>query len=350
MTSYTSSFGFGRAAALCLLPCMSVYAARILLEPLFNSDDGKSISKVCQQGSTLLGPAALRYTGVNALDEDMCILVTFMQKALDSHKAPFAAEFFASLGPAVILPAIEMRRAGYKASTVLSSMLVLGLIYQHLGAGVVLPLWWALHLLLSGLRNTTIPSHYAESAFAGYLLGYVALSIAMVTYQTVAITALWQTFPVCVVLVQMLYLGFHRSVSEVAPDSPYEVLQLIHVTSFCWSAVTHASTLFQALTSPAPLDALKYAFHPTYSPAFLGPVTALAQEFLKWDAIFIVGSTLFAGLWLLRGVRPKLLATAWFLVGSLCFGTGAGLAGVWMWREKVLEEDRRALVGQQKRD
>lgn len=329
---------------------MSFYAVRLLLEPLFTSEGDSPISLVCQQGSALRGPAGIRYTGIGALDQDMCFLVTFIREALDSHRAPFMAEIFASLGPAVILPTIEMRRAGFRTSTVLVSMVVLGVLYQHLGAGVILPLWWALHLLLSGLHAIPLHPHYVESTFIGYLLGYVALSVAMVTYQTVAITALWQTFPVCIVLIQLLYLGFQRSAPEQVPDSPYEVLQLIHVTSFCWSAITHAFTLFQALTSPSPLDSLKHAFHPTYSPDFLGPIPAIAQQFLKWDIIFIIGSTLFAGIWLMQGVRAKLLAAAWFLVGSVFFGAGAGLSGVWMWREKVLEEERRALVGRQKGD
>jgi hypothetical protein len=306
------------------------------------------IAEQCHPGGALADQSQ-RYTGYDALDERMCFLVTFMREAFDERSTPFMGELYSALGPAIVLPTIEMRRAGYRTSVTLACMLLLGVLYQNLGGGVILPLWWALHLSFSG-QTVPLHPHFAEATFIGHLLGYLVISVATVTYQTDATIAMWQLFPAFVVLVQLLYLGYQRNKAEDLPDCPYEVIQLIHVTNFCWSAIAHSYTVFQAFTSAAPLDFLKHSFYPTFSSVPLAPIPSFAQQFLKWDILFIISPTLFAGIWLLRGARPKLLAVGWFLAGSFCFGMGAGISGVWMWREKVLEEDRRAAVIQLKEE
>ncbi|KAG9125079.1 hypothetical protein FRC07_009044 [Ceratobasidium sp. 392] len=328
------------ALALCLLPCM----------PRAISGLSALVAEHCESGSALLVPGFLGQSGHKLLDAQMCTLVHFMREALDRGGAPFMSELFSALGPAVVLPTIEMRRAGYRTPVTLACMLILGALYQNYSGAVILPLWWMLHLLLSGQQTVPLHPHYAEATFVGYLLGYLVISVAMTVYQTNVLVGVWQLFPACVVLVQALYLGYLRSRVDDVPECPYEVLQLIHVTNFCWSAITHTYTLFQAFRSPAPLDSLKHSFYPNFSPVSLAPAPSFTQQFLKWDILFIVGSTLFAGILLLRGARAKLLAVGWFISGSLCFGLGAGLSGVWMWREKVLEEDRRALVAKLKED
>ncbi|KAG9096083.1 hypothetical protein FRC06_009064 [Ceratobasidium sp. 370] len=329
--------------------CAAVHA-RVLFQPLTIAGLDALASEHCQSGGALLVSSSQHHAGHKSLGAQMCTLIYFMREALDQHSAPFMPELLSALGPAVILPTIEMRRAGYRTSVTLACMLLLGVLYQNFSGAVILPLWWMLHLLLSGRQIVQLHPHYAEATFFGYVLGYLAVSVAMAVYQTYAIIGLWQLFPACVVLVQVLYLGYQRNRVDDVPDCPYEVLQLIHVTNFCWSAITHAYTLFQAFRSPIPLDSLKHSFYPSFSPASLAPAPLFTQQFLKWDILFIAGSTLFAGILLLRGTRAKLFAVGWFILGSLCFGMGAGLSGVWMWREKVLEEDRRASVAQLKQD
>lgn len=286
-------------------------------------------------------PARLVYTGYAAFDSSMCVIVAFMREALDEGRAKFFFEFYATFGPSAIIPFIEMRRAGYRIPVVLASMLVLGILYQFFSGAVILPLWWTLHLLSSGRNAVSLHPHYVEGTFIGYLLGYLVVSIVLVASQTIAANVVWQIFPVSIVAIQSLYLAYQRYAHGDAPECSYEVLQLIHITNFCWSTITHAYTLLLVLRSNAPLVSLKHAYYPTYSPSTLSQSTSAAQRFLKWDIIFITGTTLFAGLWLLRGVRPRLLATGWFLIGTLFFGGGAALSGIWIWREKVLEEDRR---------
>ncbi|CAE6436124.1 unnamed protein product, partial [Rhizoctonia solani] len=340
MPVHSRKSGICHVLAVFLLPCMSFCAARILFGLLRNSPK-PSFKEWCQEGDTSMTPARLAYIGHDAFDSRMCIIVAFMREALDGGRAKFFSEFYATFGPSAIAPFIEMRRAGYRIPVVLVSMLVLGILYQFLTGAVILPLWWTIHLLSSGRNAVALHPHYVEGTFIGYLFGYLFVSIALVTSQTIAVNVLWQIFPISIVIVQSFYLAYQRYAHGDAPECSYEVLQLIHITNFCWSTITHAYTAFQILRSNAPLDSLKHAYHPTFSPSSLSPPTSAAQRFLKWDIIFITGSTLFAGLWFLRGARPRLLAIGWFILGTLFFGGGAALSGIWMWREKVLEEDRR---------
>lgn len=267
-----------------------------------------------------------------------------MREALDDGRAPFFHEFFAAFGPSGIIPMIEMRRAGYQTFVVSASVLVLGALHQLFSGAVILPLWWTIHLLVSDFNSVSLHPHYVEGTFIGYLLGYLVVSVAQVIFQTIGIAVAWQIFPAFIVLIQALYLCFQNYARGETPDCSHDVLQLIHITNFCWSTITHAYTLFWVFSSSslAPFDALKHVFHPAFSSSSLRPMASLSQQFLKWDILFISGTTLLVGLSLLRGTRAKLLAFSWFMLGSLCFGMGAALSGIWMWREKVLEEDRRA--------
>lgn len=327
---------------------MSFYAARILFGMIF-SETGASFVKHCHD-SALATPAKLPYTGIDAVDHRMCVLVTFMNAALDDGRAYFFHEFYASFGPSAVIPFLEMRRVGYRLPVVFASMVFLGVLYQLFSGAVILPLWWTVHLLSSGLSAAPLHPHYVEGAFIAYLLGYLLVSVALVVYRSVAIGVAWQVFPASIVLIQILYLGYQHYANGDVPDCSHDLLQLVHITNFCWSAITHAFTLFRVFRSPAPFESLGHAYYPTFSPSSLGPMSSLAQSFLKWDILFISSTTLFAGLWLLRGTRPRILAIGWFVLGSLCFGMGAALSGIWMWREKVLEEDRRVRVQKPKEE
>ncbi|CAE6410870.1 unnamed protein product [Rhizoctonia solani] len=340
MLASTGKPDIWRILTLFLLPCMSFYAARTLLG-IFKDSPRPSFNEWCQKGGAPMTPARLSYIGHDAFDFRMCVIVAFMREALDDGRAKFFFEFYATFGPSAVLPFIEMRRAGYRVSVVLVSMLMLGTLYQIFSGAVILPLWWTIHLLSSGHNAVSLHPHYIEGTFIGYLLGYLLVSIALVVSQNIAVNVVWQIFPASIVSIQSLYLAYQHYARGDAPECSYEILQLVHITNFCWSAITHAYTLFQVLVSNEPLISLKHAYHPTFSPDTLSPATSMGQRFLKWDIIFITGATLFAGLWLLRGIRSKLLATGWFIIGTMFFGGGAALSGIWIWREKVLEEDRR---------
>ncbi|KAG8746096.1 hypothetical protein FRC10_006199 [Ceratobasidium sp. 414] len=224
------------------------------------------------------GPPTWEYTGYGGVDETLSLLINFFLQSFDHGRFALMPEFIASVGPAVVVPIIEMRRSGYHTAMVFVSMLVLGFIYQNFGAGVILPLWWAPYLWLSGQRTTPLQPQYAKATLAGYFLGFVAVSMAMIIYQTSGIIAIWQFFPGHILLVQVLSLGAQLPLA-VGGGSSYGILQAIHTLNFGWSAVTHAYTLFQAFNSSAPLDSLKDSYLPHYSSASVGRAAAFSQAF-----------------------------------------------------------------------
>ncbi|KAG9118928.1 hypothetical protein FRC07_006294 [Ceratobasidium sp. 392] len=283
-------------------------------------------------------PALWQYTGYDGADKTLSMLISFFLQSFDNGRFAFMPEFIASVGPAVIVPIIEMRRSGYQTTTVFVFTLVLGFFYQNFGAGVILPLWWALYLLVSGRGTTPLQPQYAKATLVGYFLGYVAISMAMTAFQTPGVIAAWQFCPAYVLVVQAISLGAQ---TEKASNSSYDTLQFIYTFNFGWSAVTHAYTLLKAFNSSTPLNSLMDFYMPNYSVS-TDPILVLFKAFCKWDHIYIAVTTLFVGLWYLRGTSQRLLALGWFVLGSLLFGTGAGLSGVWMMREKQLKEGEKA--------
>ncbi|KAG9094627.1 hypothetical protein FRC06_010628 [Ceratobasidium sp. 370] len=238
------------------------------------------------------GPPTWEYTGYGGVDETLSLLINFFLQSFDGGRFVMMPEFIASVGPAAILPIIEMRRSGYHTATVFVSMLVLGFIYQNFGAG----------------RATPLQPQYAKATLVGYFLGFVAVSMAMIVYQTPGIIAIWQFFPGYILLVQVLSLGAQLPLDVGGGASSYDILLVIHTFNFGWSAVTHAYTLFRAFSSSAPLDSLKDSYLPNYSSASVGLAPAASQAFCKWDLVYIAAATSFAGLWLLRGTQQRLLA------------------------------------------
>ncbi|KAG8686061.1 hypothetical protein FRC09_014366 [Ceratobasidium sp. 395] len=286
---------------------------------------------------------AWEYTGYAGLDATLSMLVNFFLSSFENGRFAMMPEFIASVGPAIVVPTIEMRRSGYRAPVVSAFMLALGYLYQSCGgAGLILPLWWAAFLLLSGGETALLRPAYARATLVGYFLGYVAPSMAMTVYQTPGAIAIWQFFPAHVLLTQALALIIQFPLAGKDFGSSHKALQTIHTFNFAWSAVTHAYTLFQASTSASPLDSLMDSYVPSYSSAPVRFVEAVSQAFCKWDHVYITATTLFVGLWYLRGAHQRLLAFGSFVLGSLLFGTGAGLSGVWMYREKQLEKSEKA--------
>jgi len=293
-------------------------------------------------------PPSWDYTGYAGFDKQLSLLVNFILQGFDNGSPIVMPAFLASIGPGALIPIIEMRRAGYRTATVSLVMLVVAVTYQNFGAAVILPLWWAVHLLLAGREVAPLQPQYVKATLVGYILGYMGISLTMINYQTPAVVAVWQFFPAHILLVQAVALAVQRFLGEDTPGSSHKTLQAIHAVNFGWSALAHTYTVSLALASDAPFDSLKHSFLPTYSPAFLGRAVAFSQMFCKWDVVYVTASTLFVGLWYLRGARQRFIASALFVSGSLFFGAGAGISAVWMLREKQLEEEGRVLPKQPK--
>ncbi|QRV73786.1 hypothetical protein RhiJN_01800 [Ceratobasidium sp. AG-Ba] len=282
-------------------------------------------------------PPEWQYSGFKGLDKTLSTLIRFFLQSFEGGRFVLMPEFIASVGPAAIAPIIEMRRSGYRFPTVFVSMLVLGYLYQTMGAGVILPFWWALHLLLAGHETVPMPADYSEATLVGYFVGFVAFSFAMVTYQTPGIIGIWQFFPAYVLIFQLFSLLSQRFLSRAMFGTSHQALQAIYIFNIFSSVVTHAYTLIRVFKSASPLDSLKDIYLPGFSFAS-DSFTVLCQDFCKWDYIYIAAATLFSGLWLLRGTGTRLYALGVFVVSSLLLGGGAGFSLIWMIKENQQAE------------
>jgi hypothetical protein len=74
------------------------------------------------------------------------------------------------------------------------------------------------------------------------------------------------------------------------------------------------------------------------------PFELAAMGFLKWDAVFGTGAIVLASLWFARNVKELFTLVVWYAVGIVFLGPGAALAGVFLWRESILEATRPVAV------
>ncbi|QRW11996.1 hypothetical protein RhiLY_10995 [Ceratobasidium sp. AG-Ba] len=272
------------------------------------------------------------YAGHESVDWMLNLLLNFFMLSFDGGRFALMPEFIASVGPAIVTPIIEMRRTGYQVTKIIILTFILGYLYQTMGGGIILPLWWTLHFWLTSHNVVPIPTNYSEATLAGYIAGYVTVSLAMVMYQNPVAIAIWQFFPAYVFVFQVLSLLSQRFLFKTSFNTPYQPFQTIHIFNLLWSAVSHAYTLIFVFKSPSPFSALKDVYLPDLSLSSNLYIT-LARNFCKWDYICIGLSTAFAGLWLLRGTKSRLYALVAFVLASLLLGVGAGLSCIWIMRE-----------------
>jgi hypothetical protein len=255
-------------------------------------------------------------------------------------------ELLASLTAISIIPFIESTRA--KRPLVLAAPTLIGLAYQKFSGGIVLPLYWLIfvwtHPRSVPHSGTKIRSDDAESTALAMMLGYMIPTFAMYWTAEPRVVAAWQVFPVWISIVFYLTKFVRRS-SKRTVASGYHVTQSTLFLGFLTSAVVHWKiVILSTLQSEDPLRTALDVFIPyLYAPPPSQTTSvSAAGQLLRWDAIFIVLSGLAAGfysLWVLdfRGLFRGFLGV---IVGTLLFGPGSAVAGLWMWREKCLKDGR----------
>lgn len=157
-------------------------------------------------------------------------------------------------------------------------------------------------------------------------------------------TAIWQPFPLWMFIAQHVYSTIRRPSQNA--QSGYLTVQATHLILFLLSAIPHIIYVgpIVAAGDSARLKAL-------FVPSLAVPHENLSLQigvldFIQWDIIFVSVSTLLACLWTARSVTQFIVMIGWFAVAGVLFGPGAGLIGVFAWREAALNaslEDRNKL-------
>ncbi|KAI1631756.1 hypothetical protein F4809DRAFT_657456, partial [Biscogniauxia mediterranea] len=265
------------------------------------------------------------------------------------------------------------------------------LLYQTVGAAVVLPLYYAAHLYASSrpayyASGRAVPPAYARSLLLSSAAGYLAPTVAMYlpwgsAAATQRLTALWQPAPAFVNALLLAFSLFSSSSSSSSSSPPPpDVRRLKRVYAFAGAVaaaahvgvvavclfpgrfpaglVTAASTASAA--SSLPLPSLRSVFVPDRAAWRASTAAGLHYIFQVDEWGLYVASLLWC--WIsvgdvlrlmppqkagMRGggsSRAVQLAKAAVTIVALAVvvGPGAAMAAVWSWREDklvIIEED-----------
>jgi len=281
------------------------------------------------------------------LEHLFCVLVVFFHPVLQPEAAsftPFMGEFAVSLAACVVVPFFEAART----NTIFwpGFAMAMGLVYQAFTAGVTFPIFWAiLHVFgPKEVQGSDIKRGRAEAVMAGIILGYfVPTLVFLMLFPSVNNIALWQPFPVYITAVGVIY-RFFRSFGQASYNtSGHRVVCLTYIFLFGIGATFHfrawtaydfnVTTLINSWIPPVDIPDLAKGHVALHGSA----------HFLQWDAVLALGSTFLSSLWFADNIFQAVGLLAWSAIGSIIFGPGAAISGIFLWREIKLHRLRKAV-------
>ncbi|KAG8985266.1 hypothetical protein FRB94_005229 [Tulasnella sp. JGI-2019a] len=304
---------------------------------------------IASKGGEVLDQNVVKYsnTGIEGIDNLLNVLVTFFTFSVEPGTIgrTFGYTFWANISVWVAVMELEAVRTG--ASRWLRWTALWGFLYQVAGGGVISSLH-AIAFLINyptpSSRGSIITGTAANGVLFALAFGYAPSVIAMYTLRRPRELALFQFMPVFVAALRFVYIGVAgRSTNRLAPTKARVIagysttLRIFAILALITSYFHIQYVLLPVLSHPQPLAYLQELYIPSVSipsPALTTARTA-AHHFLQWDQILILGPTILAGLWdfsLMKKVYLVLLAVP----ACVVLGPGAALAGVWAYREKVM--------------
>lgn len=279
----------------------------------------------------------LPYTGFGPLDGHICALVTFFQVMMEEPTLPFFAEFFVSFATLATIPYIEAARNGCSAA--LSLPLIVGLAYQSIPVGFIMPLYWlifiwtgssSLHKRIQG-ADAKIDHGHAEGILFALVIAYLIPTAGMMSLDDAYVTAIWHGFPIL-----MTVADFGHRLFRPSSDSGYKTVRATYIILFVITSSYHISIVWPTFRDYA---TFKHLFIPSVRPLdpSATPLELGILNFLKWDAAGAYVSSILATFWFSRNMREFLVIALWCTVAVPVVGPGATIAGVFLWRETVLE-------------
>lgn len=233
-----------------------------------------------------------------------------------------------------------------------------GVAYQLLGIGLVAPVYYLLCVFT--IRNDrlagTIPSAVTLAITPATLLGYVLPTILMFlpvsrTEIQQNFVALWQPTPIiCAVLTVAFSAIIRRATSGAAAPEPekkasvtlsYPVYHLLFTTL----ALFHVTILTFIWCEPdLSINEMLADLPGPFSTWDLGDARSALFIFLRYDMLLYCAALLMYliyTIWTLQGLgyatrRQAGIASLAVLAGQILVGPGATYAGVWYWREVLI--------------
>jgi hypothetical protein len=294
----------------------------------------------------------LPYTPWPIVNEALCgVVATFHAGMASPEGLTFLKSFAVWFAPVAFFILVEACRPGQ--SKLLSSSLLIGVLYQVASGGVVISLYWLVFVLAGAHhlnRDTTrhfgyIKQGKAEALAFGFLVGTVIPSAALLSLEDPYVTAMWQPFTVFT----SIACHIHHLIrpSQKTQQSGFTILQVVYLGIFILSSSFHVSTMWPLISEPGALHA---TFIPSLYPISSSPLdpTAAAHQLLQYDAIFSVSSTILGTLWFASNLRQFVGLLAWYIFASPVVGPGAAISAVMLWRESAIAVAAVPWVGEKK--
>lgn len=332
-----------------VFPTISAFATYQMISHFIVSDLDTKVGTHCSPLSLSPTPNLLPYTGIEPLDEHICRIVSFFQVSMEDATLPFFIEFFASFSILATIPYIEGARHG--RGRWLSLPLVVGILYQTIPVGLVMPLYWLIFILsgaanvhkqLEGTNLDDFPGFehiHGESMLVGLSAGYFPFTLLMIIKRKPTLTALWQLFPIYMTLLTRVYRYLFPS-TLLGPNTP--VIKIIYFFRFLLTAACHLVLWSKHINHLT----IKQLVIPSMHPLSASEATLAlgVHNFLKWDAASAFLSSMIATLWFAEDIRQVRHLCIWYILATIILGPGAAIAGIFYLRESILEKKRMELL------
>jgi hypothetical protein len=287
----------------------------------------------CQPTNGLYSTA---YTDIHAIDFTLCLLTTFFHVTFDASLSPLIIEFGTSLSVLVVLPFLEMSRAGRAFVFRFPLTVIFWTMCQLYGAGNCFPIFW-LAMVISGHATVkssgrfTIDQAHAEATFFALCAGFLILSAVMFALEDPVVTAMWQPFPIWMGVAWIVHLCLRPSSLHKA--SGHRMVYSIYLFTFAISAAAHTYTVWPLLGGD-PADLANHFFPHVPPPTTdMATLTIAAKVFLQWDMLFSFGASFLGTLWFATSLMEFIALLGWSGLATAVFGPGATLSGTLIWRE-----------------
>lgn len=301
----------------------------------FRSKPGANMLEyVCPADTT---PQQYQYTHIAFPDRLLCMLAEFFQVLFSPHHFKFTVHFITGYSAEVIIFLIEGTRSD---KSWLSNPLVIGMVYQTLGAGSTVPLSLLIVILGSrGRARQPLTQPQAESVLLAIVLAYILPTICMFLLLDPKMTVIWQAFPIWQYLLQRFYLAIRPKTMASGFYSAKLALGATIISSF----VVHYRLLHSSPVLRAPVAAL-IEWWPSWTlpdPRF-ATIESTGYHLLKWDSILSYSACLFAACSFAETWSEALTFLGLAPLGSALLSPGAFLSSLWIYREWRLNQKASA--------
>lgn len=277
------------------------------------------------------------YTGISALDLNLCALASFFIEAMKPEVFETTFSLLYGLPPIAIFPLVESMR-GRAASTIMPAIgpMIVGLAFQRIGGGVILPLYWMYMVQSDTATMRTqkqIDPRHATAILFSLAIAYHIPTYFMLKTQSPLWAAFWQPFPLYVAIGQLVG---HLVLPRCSYPSGSSIIRGVYLISFVISAGTHIFLLYNNRNDV--VGGLIRIFLPSPTPIVNDDLPLIAKNFLQWDNVFICGPAALLTFRFAETTKQKLVLILTYTAGSILMGSGSAIALVMIWRETKLME------------